>query len=76
MMKTLLLEKPGDLRAIQTPEPGRPNADAALVRVHRVGVCGTDIHAYGGRQPFFNYPRILGHELGSRLSRWSPTSAV
>jgi 2-desacetyl-2-hydroxyethyl bacteriochlorophyllide A dehydrogenase len=34
------------------------------VRVHRIGVCGTDIHAYHGRQPFFSYPRILGHELG------------
>lgn len=34
------------------------------MRVHRVGVCGTDIHAFGGRQPFFTYPRVLGHELG------------
>ena len=28
------------------------------MRVHRVGICGTDLHAYRGRQPFFNYPRI------------------
>lgn len=34
------------------------------MRVHRVGVCGTDIHAFNGKQPFFSYPRILGHELG------------
>ena len=34
------------------------------MRVHRIGVCGTDIHAFGGKQPFFTYPRILGHELG------------
>jgi threonine dehydrogenase-like Zn-dependent dehydrogenase len=34
------------------------------VRVHRIGVCGTDLHAFAGRQPFFHYPRILGHELG------------
>ena len=33
------------------------------VRVRRVGVCGTDIHAFYGRQPFFTYPRVLGHEL-------------
>jgi 2-desacetyl-2-hydroxyethyl bacteriochlorophyllide A dehydrogenase len=31
---------------------------------HRIGVCGTDIHAFNGKQPFFTYPRILGHELG------------
>jgi threonine dehydrogenase-like Zn-dependent dehydrogenase len=36
----------------------------ALVRVHRVGVCGTDLHAFAGKQPFFSYPRVLGHELG------------
>jgi 2-desacetyl-2-hydroxyethyl bacteriochlorophyllide A dehydrogenase len=36
----------------------------ALVRVHRVGVCGTDMHAFRGHQPFFTYPRVLGHELG------------
>lgn len=34
------------------------------MRVRRIGVCGTDLHAYCGRQPFFTYPRILGHELG------------
>jgi D-arabinose 1-dehydrogenase-like Zn-dependent alcohol dehydrogenase len=35
-----------------------------LVRVLRTGICGTDLHAYRGKQPFFTYPRILGHELG------------
>jgi alcohol dehydrogenase len=35
-----------------------------LVRVHRVGVCGTDISGYLGKMPFFSYPRIPGHELG------------
>jgi len=39
----------------------------ALIRVRRIGVCGTDIHAYYGRQPFFEYPRILGHELGAEV---------
>lgn len=63
-MKSLVLETPGVLRAVDSPEPGRPAPGEALVRVHRIGVCGTDIHAFHGRQPFFNYPRILGHELG------------
>jgi 2-desacetyl-2-hydroxyethyl bacteriochlorophyllide A dehydrogenase len=31
--------------------------------VRRVGVCGTDFHAFEGTQPFFSYPRVLGHEL-------------
>ncbi len=40
-----------------------PAAGEALVRVHRVGICGTDLHAYEGKQTFFTYPRVLGHEL-------------
>jgi 2-desacetyl-2-hydroxyethyl bacteriochlorophyllide A dehydrogenase len=35
-----------------------------VVRVRRIGICGTDLHAFKGDQPFFSYPRILGHELG------------
>ena len=41
----------------------RVDSGQALVRVKRIGVCGTDLHAYQGNQPFFTYPRILGHEL-------------
>lgn len=63
-MKTLILERPGSLIAVETSTPGSPGPGEALVRVHRVGVCGTDIHAFHGKQPFFSYPRILGHELG------------
>lgn len=43
------------------------------MRVHRVGVCGTDIHAYGGKQPFFNYPRLIGHELGVEVLKIGPS---
>jgi len=63
-MKTFRLEQPRVLAYRDDPEPGRPAPGEALVRVHRVGVCGTDLHAYGGSQPFFTYPRIMGHELG------------
>jgi len=62
-MRTLVLDRPGSLRLTDTPPPGRPCPGMALVRVLRVGVCGTDIHAWHGRQPYFTYPRILGHEL-------------
>ncbi|HEY8990846.1 MAG TPA: zinc-binding alcohol dehydrogenase family protein [Luteolibacter sp.] len=63
-MKTLVLHEPGSLTLESTVEPAAPAAGEALVRVHRVGVCGTDIHAFRGKQPFFTYPRVLGHELG------------
>lgn len=63
-MKTVVLNEPGSLSLVETPEPPAPKTGEALVRVHRIGLCGTDYHAFHGRQPFFSYPRILGHELG------------
>lgn len=66
-MKTIVLETPGQFRLTDTIEPGAPGAGEALVRVKRVGICGTDLHAFRGRQPFFSYPRILGHELGVEI---------
>ncbi|HVX84726.1 MAG TPA: zinc-binding alcohol dehydrogenase family protein [Phycisphaerae bacterium] len=64
LMKTLTLQEPGRLVLSDAPRPEAPGPGEALVRVHRVGVCGTDTHAFTGKQPFFSYPRILGHELG------------
>jgi 2-desacetyl-2-hydroxyethyl bacteriochlorophyllide A dehydrogenase len=61
-MLQIILERPGHFVANDVAEPA-PSGDA-LVRVHRVGVCGTDLHAFAGKQPFFTYPRVLGHELG------------
>ncbi len=63
-MHGLQLQEPGLFQATETASPGPPGPGEALVRVERIGICGTDMHAYGGRQPFFTYPRVLGHELG------------
>jgi len=62
-MKTAVLEGPGRFRLTDTPLPNKPGPGEALVRVLTVGICGTDLHAFEGTQPFFTYPRILGHEL-------------
>jgi threonine dehydrogenase-like Zn-dependent dehydrogenase len=48
---------------VDHPEPAGPGPGEVLVAVRRVGICGTDHHAYQGRQNFFAYPRVLGHEL-------------
>jgi alcohol dehydrogenase len=64
VMKAIQLQAPERLALIDVPEPGRPGRGEALVRVHRVGVCGTDVSAYQGKMPLFRYPRIPGHELG------------
>lgn len=63
-MKVITLNQPGQFSFGQMDEPLAAQAGEALVRVHRVGICGTDLHAYRGKMPFLTYPRILGHELG------------
>ena len=63
-MKAILLKQPGHFEQIGIDEPKKPGPGEALVRVHRVGICGTDISGYLGKMPFYSYPRIPGHELG------------
>lgn len=62
-MKTLTCVEPGSF-AYGTAEKPVAAPGHSVVRIRRIGVCGTDIHAFDGTQPFFTYPRILGHELG------------
>ncbi len=63
-MKAILLEEPRKFQQIEIDEPSVPAEGEALVAVHRVGICGTDISGYLGKMPFYSYPRIPGHELG------------
>lgn len=72
VMKTLILDAPSQLRLIQTEEPQAPDSREALIRIRQVGVCGTDFHAFRGEQPFFTYPRILGHELAVEVVAVEP----
>ncbi len=62
-MKSIILNKPGEFIFQEKDLPTLDNDLHAVVKVHKIGVCGTDLHAYSGKQPFFSYPRILGHEL-------------
>ncbi|WP_436895198.1 zinc-binding alcohol dehydrogenase family protein [Mammaliicoccus sciuri] len=62
-MKSIVCEEPGKMIIQETKEQIFIEDDHILINVKHIGICGTDIHAYGGNQPFFEYPRILGHEL-------------
>ncbi len=66
-MRALSLDAPGRIRMVALAEPAVPGPTEALVRIRQVGICGTDYHAFHGNQPFFTYPRILGHELGVEI---------
>ena len=61
-MLSIVCETPGTLRAVERPLP-RPTGREVLLRVRRVGVCGTDLHIFTGNQPYLAYPRVMGHEL-------------
>ncbi len=66
MMDVLVCAAPGELKVERraTPEPG---PEEVLLRVRRVGICGTDMHIYRGTQPFLSYPRVMGHELSGEV---------
>ena len=61
-MKALICNSPGKFEYANLPDP-EAKPDEIILRIRQVGICGTDFHAFEGNQPYFNYPRILGHEL-------------
>jgi alcohol dehydrogenase len=71
-MKAISLDKPEVFRRVDIPETPAPGQGEVLVRIHRVGVCGTDISGFLGKMPFFSYPRIPGHELGVEVIALGP----
>jgi 2-desacetyl-2-hydroxyethyl bacteriochlorophyllide A dehydrogenase len=66
MMRAILCQNPRELEIVERPVPERKPGEA-LVRIRRIGVCGTDMHIYQGNQPYFAYPRIMGHELSGEI---------
>ncbi len=70
-MKALSLNAPGDLRLTDTEEPPS-TANDLLLRVEMVGLCGTDLNSFRGKNPLITYPRILGHEIAATVLEGSP----
>src|SRR5262245_23285328 len=65
-MKALSIEGPGEARVIDLPPP-EPAAGEVLVRVRRVGLCGSDLNTFLGRNPMVSYPRVPGHEIAGTI---------
>lgn len=66
-MKTLILEEPFVFKSKEKEQPTDLQPHEALIKIRKIGICGTDYHAFRGKQPFFSYPRVLGHELGAEV---------
>lgn len=65
-MKVLTCITPGTFEYQKKNKP-KLKKDHAILKITTIGICGTDLHAYEGTQPYFNYPRTLGHELSGEL---------
>lgn len=65
-MKTLVCTTPGHLAYTETQRP-ELSPGHTILKIKRIGICGTDLHGFEGTQPFFDYPRILGHELSGEI---------
>jgi 2-desacetyl-2-hydroxyethyl bacteriochlorophyllide A dehydrogenase len=65
-MRTLVCTKPGEFNYDEKEMPVLQKGHS-IIKIKRIGICGTDLHAFEGTQPFFEYPRILGHEISGEL---------
>ncbi len=65
-MRSLICTEPGNFEYQSVEEP-ELRKDRSIIKIKRIGVCGTDLHAFEGTQPFLSYPRVLGHELAGEL---------
>lgn len=64
-MKAFVLDAPGKARIAEVPHPGKPRPDEVLLKVHFVGMCGSDLSTFSGRNPLVTFPRIPGHEIAA-----------
>lgn len=67
MMNVLVCARPQELSLQRRPIPAR-QPDEVLLRVRRVGICGTDLHIVRGTQPYLSYPRVMGHEISGEVA--------
>lgn len=68
--KALVLEKPRELSLREIELPDRMGSDDVRVRIHTVGICGSDVHYYthGRIGPFVvDEPMVLGHEASGTV---------
>jgi L-iditol 2-dehydrogenase len=53
-----------EIREVERPQPG---AGEVLLEIKKIGICGSDIHAYYGKHPYISCPIVQGHEFSARI---------
>ena len=61
------MNHPGSIEIRQVPEPGPLKDHEILMRIKRIGICGSDVHVYHGKHPATPYPVIQGHEYSATV---------
>jgi L-iditol 2-dehydrogenase/threonine 3-dehydrogenase len=64
-MKQAIMISPGVIEYRDIPEPGPLKDNEILLRIKRIGVCGSDIHVFHGKHPATPYPVVQGHEYSA-----------
>lgn len=70
-MKKAIMTQPGKIEFVEEGIP-QPGADQVLVKMERIGVCGSDIHVWHGTHPFTSYPVTQGHEVSGTVVQVGP----
>jgi len=64
-MRQAIMISPGVIEHREIPEPGQLKDNEVLLRIKRIGVCGSDIHVFHGKHPATPYPVVQGHEYSA-----------
>jgi L-gulonate 5-dehydrogenase len=70
-MVAIVVDKPHELR-LADDTPAVPGLGEVAVRIHRAGICGSDMHILHGSNPFARYPRLIGHEMAGVVDAVGP----
>ena len=70
-MRAIMLREAGCAELAQVPEP-HAKEDEILLRVRKVGLCGSDLNSFRGLNPLVSYPRIPGHEIAATVAELNP----
>jgi L-iditol 2-dehydrogenase len=68
IMLQAIMTKPGEIKFQEIPVP-EIEVDQVLVKIMRIGVCGSDIHVYHGKHPYTSYPVVQGHEVSGEITK-------
>ncbi len=74
-MKAIIINKPGEAVLASVVEP-RPDGERLLLKVRMIGLCGSDLNAFRGKNPLVTFPRIPGHEVAATIVDGSKTNAA